>query len=122
MRRHNDIWCKRKQLSSVAAMPVDITGGPAIVDANVAVDGPAQFVQALLENLNLDTGRSFRIVRSKGHQHADASHPLALLRARRVRPCRYAVGHRLSSRQKPLCKLFAGSGPRGSARSSLGQT
>src|SRR5262249_19491628 len=87
---HNDIWCKGKQLSSVAAIAVGITGAPAIVDAQVALDGPAQFVQPLLENL--DTGLPFRIVRSKGHKHADMTHPLGLLRSRRQRPrhCRAA--------------------------------
>src|SRR5215471_6763988 len=35
-----------------------------------------------------DPGLSFRIVRARGHQHADAPHPLALLRARRERPRR----------------------------------
>src|SRR5262249_24430135 len=39
-----------------------------------------------------DAGLSFRVVRARGHQHADAPHPLALLRARRERPrgCRTA--------------------------------
>jgi hypothetical protein len=32
-----------------------------------------------------DAGLSFRIVRSRGHEHADAPHPLALLRAGRER-------------------------------------
>ena len=31
---------------------------------------------------------AFRIVRGCGHEHADAPHPLALLRARRERPRR----------------------------------
>jgi hypothetical protein len=30
--------------------------------------------------------RKYRIVRGRGQQHADAPHPLALLRARRERP------------------------------------
>jgi hypothetical protein len=30
--------------------------------------------------------RIFRIVRGRGHEHADAPHALALLRARRERP------------------------------------
>jgi hypothetical protein len=38
-------------------------------------------LRPLLENL--DPGLSFRIVCSKGHQHADASHPFAPLRTPR---------------------------------------
>jgi len=33
-------------------------------------------------------GLSFRIVRSRAHQHADAPHPIRLLRSRRKRPRR----------------------------------
>ena len=33
-----------------------------------------------------ETGLPFRIVRGYSHEHADAPHPLALLRARRERP------------------------------------
>jgi hypothetical protein len=34
---------------------------------------------------------AFRIVRSPVHEHADAPHPLALLRAGREGPCRRAA-------------------------------
>src|SRR5262249_25884595 len=49
----------------------------------MAVD-PAQFLQPAQERR--DAGSAFRIVRGGAHQHADASHPLRLLRARRERP------------------------------------
>ena len=41
---------------------------------------------------NAPTGLKSRIVRARGQEHADAPHPLALLRARRERPrcCRAA--------------------------------
>ncbi len=48
--------------------------------------GPAQLLQPLQERR--DAGLTFRIVRGAGHEHADAPHPLALLRARRERPRR----------------------------------
>src|SRR5262245_62055390 len=41
-----------------------------------------------------DAGLSFRIVRSYVHKHADASHPLALLRPCRERPRRRAPEQR----------------------------
>jgi hypothetical protein len=36
----------------------------------------------------------FRIIRGRGHEHADAPHPLGLLRACRKRPCRRAAEQR----------------------------
>src|SRR6266511_1176784 len=57
---------------------------PAIVDLQVAADGPAPLLQPLQERCK--AGLSFRIVRGRAHEHADAPHPLALLRARRERP------------------------------------
>ena len=48
--------------------------------------GPAQLLQPLQERR--DAGLRFRIVRGCGHEHADAPHPLGLLRARRERPRR----------------------------------
>ena len=39
-------------------------------------------------------GLKFRIVRSGGHEYANTPNPLALLRARRERPCRRAAEQR----------------------------
>src|SRR5262252_6327072 len=59
---------------------------PSILDTEVSAVGPASFLQALDEGVA--AGLPFRIVRSQAaHEHADAPHPLALLRARRERPC-----------------------------------
>src|SRR5215475_5187012 len=54
--------------------------GPAIVDPQVAPDGPAEFLQSLQERP--DARLRLRIIRGQIHEHADAPHPLALLRAR----------------------------------------
>ena len=59
---------------------------PAGVDPHVAAVGPAQLLQPLQECR--DAGLPFRIVRGTWHEHADAPHPLGLLRARRKRPRR----------------------------------
>src|SRR5262249_5343904 len=49
----------------------------------MAID-PTQFLQPAQERR--DAGSAFRIVRGGAHQHADAPHFLALLRARPERP------------------------------------
>ena len=59
---------------------------PSGIDPHVAPIGPAQLLQPLQERR--DAGLIFRIVRGCGHKHADAPHPLGLLRARRERPRR----------------------------------
>jgi len=62
---------------------------PPILAAHIAADDPAQFAEPLQERCI--AGLSFGIVRHPGHKHADAPHPLGLLRARRERPgCRAA--------------------------------
>src|SRR5262249_52861960 len=66
-----------------------LAGAPTILDADADIIGPAQLLQPLLECRDLEA--RFRIVRDPSHQHADAPHALALLRARRERPrCRAA--------------------------------
>src|SRR6516162_1974991 len=68
----------------VSTTAVGIVGAPAVIDPHVAADGPSQFPQALCERR--DAARCFGIVRSQVHEHADAPHPLRLLRPRRERP------------------------------------
>ena len=61
--------------------------------ARIAADAPAEIRQSLCERC--DTRRRFRIIRGEVHEHADAPHPLRLLRARRERPRDYrAADHR----------------------------
>ena len=80
----DDVRRERDQFRRVSADAFGIARAPAIVDPHVAAVGPAQFLQPLQERR--DAGLSFRIVRGQVHEHADAPHPLALLRARRERP------------------------------------
>src|SRR5262249_1691051 len=63
---------------------VYIASPPADVDAHVAADGPARFLQTLQECR--EAGLSLRIFPGEIHQHPDAPHALAPLRARRERP------------------------------------
>src|SRR5215831_2762856 len=83
--RQDDVRRERGQFSCVLANFAGIARGPAGVDAHVAANGPAQERQRLQERPN--AGLPFQIVRSCGQEHADAPHPLALLRVRREWPC-----------------------------------
>jgi len=63
----------------------EVARDPAHIDAHVADVRPAQLLKPLPEHRNvaLSCGVGFGEV----NEHADAPHPLALLRARRKRPC-----------------------------------
>ena len=50
-----------------------------------------------------DAGLRFRIIRSEGHEHADAPHPLGLLRPRRERP----RGRRAAEQRDELAALHS---------------
>src|SRR6516162_10869523 len=78
-----DVRCERGQF---AHMPANFSGAsltPPDVDPQVAALAPAQLLQHLPESR--DAGLLVLVLR-RVHQHADAPHPLALLRARRERP------------------------------------
>src|SRR5262245_30212632 len=69
-------------------MPADGIGirrCPAGIDLHISADGPAKRLQPLQEGS--EPCLVMRIVRRCGEEHADAPHPLALLRPRRGRPC-----------------------------------
>src|SRR5262249_3311756 len=57
---------------------------PAVLNLDVLPDSPAQLLQSLQECRV--AGLRLRIVRGVRHEHTNAPHPLALLRARRERP------------------------------------
>ena len=82
----DDFWRGGGQFRRMSANLGGIGRCPAGVDPHVAPCGPAQLPQALQERP--DQGLKIRIVRSRGYDHADAPHALALLRARRERPRR----------------------------------
>jgi hypothetical protein len=66
------------------AKAVWIATGPAVIDLQVAAKGPTQLPHTLLESG--EAMLSFRIVRGKVRQHADAAHALPRLPAARERP------------------------------------
>jgi hypothetical protein len=65
------------------AKSVAIAGPPTNLEAQVAAVAPARLLQPIDERHQ--AGLSFPIIRGQVHQHADAPHPLGLLRARRER-------------------------------------
>src|SRR6516225_6950891 len=72
--------------------PIDVIAGPTKVDPHVAAIGPTQARKRLSEHRDLRLRQ--RIVFVVPHEHADAPHAVALLRARRERPCRRAPKQR----------------------------
>ena len=87
---------------------------PADVDPYVATVGPAQLLQPLQKRCEADL--ALRIVRGRIHEHADAPHPLALLRARRERPC----GRRAAEQRDELAPLHHSITPSARASSEAG--
>jgi hypothetical protein len=79
----NDLRPECDQLRRVCASTLEIAGAPTLVDLHVAAIDPAQLPQAFQERPQ--TSLSFRAVRY-AHEHADATHLLARLRANRSRP------------------------------------
>src|SRR5262249_33712009 len=75
---------ERDQFRREFAYAIGITRAPAIVDLHIPADCPAQLLQPLMESR--EARLSFRIIGGEIHEHADAPHPLALLRIRRERP------------------------------------
>src|SRR5262249_46819276 len=80
----DDVGRKRDQFRHVSTYLGGIARGPADVNVQVAVLYPAPLLQPLKECRVACLGR--RIV--VGRDHADVPQALALLRARRERPCR----------------------------------
>src|SRR5262249_6206027 len=74
------------QFGRVFTHGVGLAVAPAVVDADVLPDSPARLRQALRECRQ--TGLCFGIIRGIRCEHADAAHPVWLLRPRRDRPRR----------------------------------
>src|SRR5262249_50109695 len=84
--RQDDIRRQRDQFRREFANAIGIARAPAVIDLHIPADGPARLLQPLMESR--EACLTFRIIGGEIHQHADAPHPLRLLRARRERPCR----------------------------------
>src|SRR5262245_1329865 len=89
----NDVWRQRDQFLSIFVIVFEIGRGKAMINPHIVAVGPAQLLQPLLECR--EAYLLVLIVHSRGREHADASHPLGLLRLRRERPrCRRAADKR----------------------------
>jgi len=86
----DDIRRQCRQLGCKFAHRFRPAVAPAIIEAEVLAHSPTPLLQRL--GKRGEPRLTFRIVRSERREHADAPHPLALLRARRDRPrsCRAA--------------------------------
>src|SRR5262249_53129254 len=82
-RGQDDVGGERNQFRRVFASAGSVRS-PASVDARIAALGPAQLLQRLYERRVASL--PFRIVSGQVHEHADATNPIGLLRARREWP------------------------------------
>src|SRR5262249_33045967 len=82
--RNEEIWLQGHQFARVSITRLPIAGAyPANLDLDVV--SPPELGEFLAERVH--ARRPFRVSLGIRHQHADASHPLRLLRAGRERPC-----------------------------------
>src|SRR5260370_10698235 len=84
--RQDHVGLYGDQLFRESPCPIYVAATPTNLHPEVATVGPTTFCKALHELGKL--GLSFGVVFFHAHQHADAPHPLALLRPRRERPRR----------------------------------
>jgi hypothetical protein len=80
------------QLLRERSYPIFVTAAPTKVHPHVATIGPTQVHKRLSERR--DVSLPLRIVFVKRHEHADAPHPVALLRPCHHRPRRRAPEER----------------------------
>ena len=81
---HDDVGLQADQLLRERSYPIGVSAAPTKVHAHVAAIGPTEVRKRLRERR--DATLRLRIVFVEPHEHADAPHALALLRARRERP------------------------------------
>src|SRR5262249_18915606 len=87
--RNDGVWCERHQFGRIFTSFLGVEFRPPSFDPYIASSDPARLREPLKERP--DPGLKFRIVRGCRQQHADAPHPLGLLRTRRERPRRRAA-------------------------------
>jgi hypothetical protein len=90
------------------AIEVCIASSPADIDPHIFAFGPAKFLQALPEGRNASL--SYRIIRTRAHEHTEPPHAFGLLRARNEWNCggtankrdKFAPSHRRPDGQTPI--------------------
>src|SRR6516164_6801085 len=83
--RKNEVGLQRDEFLRKSLHRLGVAGcRPAGVHPDIAALCPAELLKSLPQSR--DAGLPYRIVRGEWHDHADAPHPFALLRARRERP------------------------------------
>ena len=101
----NDVGCQRNQFRRVLARVGSIGVPHRCSTRTLRPMGPAERLKRLYECSDADV--SFLIIGGECIEHADTSHPLALLRPRRERP-----NHRPAAEQRDeLAPLHVGASP-----------
>jgi hypothetical protein len=77
----DNIWFQLHELGCVGPNAVEVSSAPAILNLHIAAVCPAQLLKPLQKCF--DVALRFGITFGVRHQHADAPHPVVLLRARR---------------------------------------
>src|SRR5437660_546816 len=83
----------------MGAKTIGIAVTPTVVYLQVAADDPAQLLQPLHKRCTASP--HLGVVRARVREHADAPHPLALLRARDERPSRRRAAEQRDERASP---------------------
>src|SRR5262249_40867380 len=96
--REDDIRSETNQFGRIGHQPSDITGGPTLVDAQVAAFRPPRFLETVRKRGNSRLGD--RVVRVQRLKYSDPPHPL-LLRTCRERP-RYSRAAEQRDERAPL--------------------
>src|SRR6516165_6687158 len=99
-RGQNDIWRQRYPFRCIVAIVFEIGCGKAVINPHIVAVGPAQLLQPLLECRKAYL--VFLIAHTRGREHADTPHPLALLRTRRKQP-----PHRAAEQHDELAPLHS---------------
>src|SRR4029079_1507819 len=85
----DDVGRERDQFRRLFANGGWLRGTPAVLNLQVAADGPARLLQHLQEPH--DPVLKFRIIRVGGQEYSDAPHTLGLLGPYRERPSRHCT-------------------------------
>jgi hypothetical protein len=80
----DDVWFQRNQFRCEGSRPARVSRAPSIFHRNIAALGPTQPLQSLPKGDN--TSLCFWIILGVGREHANAPHPVRLLRPCRERP------------------------------------
>src|SRR5262249_19195001 len=104
-RGQNHVRRERQKLLAISLKASGVARCPAGENPPTVAVSPAGLLKPL--DKGHDARLSFRLVRGQIHQHANATHPLRLLRARGKRPRRERPRHRTTGQRDELAALHS---------------